>query len=429
MPSHYDSENCPAGLDNLTSEPSNSSITSVTTTSDGYSYVKVRKSTRPVLSDRRALRLPLTDRSLNSNLTASRTLGDEKSLFMTTQDCAGPTPSPHGSHIEPASFPRLPPLPHASSLQLPSFLDFSIHTTIIDPYESIFKSLSPLSFSVPHSHEEHKTEGTAEASSTACSRSMSIPPFMHSNSPYVPWDPQLRRDILRPLTPASRMSHVSDCYSRPYSRTGAQAPEPMDFPEAPVQRIKPRFLKVSKGFKSLASTVRKNIQQVAKQISLLKKPLRSTTEVQTRPISPVPFSSAESFDSSDTTTLATWLADRRRLAADRERDVSNGILLEEYERTGSWLNLPGTFPRAVNPTPRGDISQTRRPSSLVCLPNNTPRHSAAFQSRSESQLSGPFCDVQVQCRSASASPNRTPGSVLTSREREMSMPGGWTFNH
>jgi hypothetical protein len=55
--------------------------------------------------------------------------------------------------------------------------------------------------------------------------------MQHPNSPYVPWDPPERWEIFRPPSPVSKVSIVSGCYSRPYSRSGARAPEPTEITE------------------------------------------------------------------------------------------------------------------------------------------------------------------------------------------------------
>lgn len=222
------------------------------------------------------------------------------------------------------------PHPFMPRIQLSPFLDLSFHTmtTLPDLIPAGLSSLPVLHVFQPTTdrHDEIDPEPL-----------ITIPSATHPNSPYVPWAPQVRQEILQPLTAVSHMSYASGRYSYPLSRTGAQAPELIEFrPES--SRSGNKFPKVSRGIKNIKLVVKKN---VAKCIMHLKKvqpvhtkvPIHERKNLKTfQPHSPA------SFDSAGTNTLITWLQGRQ-CAQEREREVSHYVSLDEYERAGSWLDL------------------------------------------------------------------------------------------
>lgn len=177
-----------------------------------------------------------------------------------------------------------------------------------------------------------------------------IPAFNHPNSPYVPWASRLRHQILRPTSPVSRASVYSG-YSRPHSRSGAQAPEPFDLSEVDARR--PKLLKVTESCRKLRRSVTKNFSSVVRRISNLKTSFihhpkaegtpeaGQTTHVLSYGVYTPKIStpSAASFETSNTNSLATWLAERQQEMKDWELGQSNRISLEDYERQGSWIDL------------------------------------------------------------------------------------------
>lgn len=162
-----------------------------------------------------------------------------------------------------------------------------------------------------------------------------------------------------------------------------------------------------------------------------------------------------SLASSDSATLTAWLAERRQ-AAEEARDYDPGTMmsLEEYERVGSWLDLSGdkedagTWQCGVpeceiharhkmmhsgRQVTLLDFSVTEENINLVRL--GTRGSSQAFPPSPKNQSS-----PQIQPRTSRSSMRRpSTSSAMTTdfsprslhrpgrRQRENSMPGGWTF--
>ncbi|KAK0473163.1 hypothetical protein IW261DRAFT_1504693 [Armillaria novae-zelandiae] len=269
------------------------------------------------VSERRSTpRSPLVDKAFDLN-------GDVSNRFIGTSTDASP-----GNHklSEPSTFHPLPPLPPSSSLQLSTLLDINFQPFAFST--GFPMSTPPIQSSPPIS----SSPGNRRNNTPATDESLfHMPVLSHPNSPY----------ILRPLTPSSFVSH----YSRPLSRSGAQAPEPPETEEAPSRQRPTRKLhKVSKSILNLRQAVR-SVAQVTKRFKFA--PKRRThwqsdplLIARHRPRLPPPSPSSTSFDSTNTNSLAAWLAARQCEAKEWNLEAQRGVALEEYDRAGSWINLP-----------------------------------------------------------------------------------------
>jgi len=477
--SHLDSL---AGLDSMVlhinshSNPS-PTLSHTTATLDGDSYVFVPPKKRKL---ERARRTPLADRTPSFNINGSHGLSSviprkpDTSIY---QDSAKTHPSPVASRPPSRlpSFRPLPPMPESSPLRT-SFLDFSLHssTPLPEAYSEAKLSAAPSSVSPKRSCvnlTRDQSKCVNAASLEIHDEPFLIPAFQHPNSPYVPWAPPIRRRILKPFMSGSRGSVLSSGHSRPVSRSGARAPEPAETPEPP-QRLNP----APKGWKQFRQTISYSFHRVTAHFGALKPPFTSKKIIssctppldamQTHSIShedtffianyspssisplavlsgPRIFTpSIASLASSDSTTLAAWLAARQRVSLDvRDYDPGSLMTLEEYERVGSWLDLsgdgrvdgkwvcgvPGCEVHARHMLMHsGQVTTLDVPAgkenSISVLRRNppSPRHRSSPQFRDRvSSMRG----MHIM---------HGDGSLLSSslsdrREREMCMPGGWTF--
>lgn len=357
-----------------------------------------------------------------------------------------------------ASFHPLPPVLRSSLLQLPSFLNYSFYPSTPpkpcpqpSPATSLSSVLSSLRYAVPVSPP-------LVAADNACH----IPAFRHPNSPYVPWDPPARREILCSSTAGSNVSIMSSSYHRSYSRSGARAPEPAD--PSVLDEPHAKVSKTSHTWQHLCQTMKKNAKHVAKRITSLANPFKavashiststsSTSHVRKRNVfrrttsrpslqnartqaSTLQSPSTASFDSCETTTLATWLAARRRVSLEGDDcDPRSMMSLEEYERTGSWINVAseshsswGVSDCCIHPRLTTKIQGHAMPapwrsgqsmSDLAMSPQSP-------QSRSFSQLP-PSLRWHGEASVGLMQDAGVALALLERREREMSMPGGWTF--
>jgi hypothetical protein len=362
-----------------------------------------------------------------------------------------------GPHLKSTSFHPIPPLPFASSLQLPSFLDFSL--TTIPAFRGAIVADSP-SRTCLHALQPNPARriNEVEAAHPPVSEAfVTIPAAVHPNSPYVPWASQVRQEILQPSTPASHMSGASDCYSRPLSRTGAQAPEPMYFPPELSPRNGSKFPKVSKSIRNLKLAVKKTVAQAAKCIMRLKKTHSSNSKVQlhrndnTQTVqsrfSNRVSASAASFESSETNTLAMWLESRQNAARERGREAPHYASLDEYERAGSLMDLAGDssttkalchLKQTSNPI-RIDTSLSHRPFSMSWLQEGHSLSCPSTPIRIHPRSKSPVYGDSDLLRSLDLMHRHTqsPRSVTSTRDlglsggkmRELNMPGGWSFNY
>ncbi|KAJ7275316.1 hypothetical protein B0H12DRAFT_1086720 [Mycena haematopus] len=254
-------------------------------------------------------------------------------------------------------FQPLPPVIATSPLRLSSFLD-----------DIILHSLhnEPPAHCVPPSFES----GSPSPQPLFQQLSLEIPSLSHPNSPYVPWPSPVRRNILRPLTPSSQVSHFSG-YSRPYSRSGARAPEPQEPNSPPHNHTK--FLRLSRSFKNLGRAVKRSVRHVKNTLRKTSKSPEAVAEVvdpQTRcpssfpPPLPSPVASCES---SHTNTLAEWL---QECEAKVERATPHFMTLEEYEERGSWMDLTTIHDESEvhSPPMSDDVSELFSAMSPTCTP-------------------------------------------------------------
>lgn len=305
-----------------------------------------------------------------------------------------------------------------------------------------------------------------------------IPAFQHPNSPYVPWAPPLRRKILRPLSPVSRASVFSSSHSRPLSRNGDKAPEEAETSEAGIRRLP----LAPKGWGRLRKAVLQGVNRVAARLVILKRPLWGKRGVSpndtenhihsisgeddvfsaTYPASPhslmaalskrrVFTSSMASLASSDSKTLAAWLAERKQAALE-EQDYEPGSMmtLDDYDRMGSWLNMsdgrregkracgvPGCELHAddmfvhSSQVTNLDFSVPKETFSLGSSPQTHALQLATLSSRvSTSPQSQPRTPIRLtRQRTVSGAPSDCYQSagIPDRRGMEKSMPGGWTF--
>lgn len=380
------------------------------------------------------------------------------------------------------SFKPLPPMPESSPL-CTSFLDFSSHSTtpLPEPHSKTALPAIPSS-TLPQQSYSALVQGQPRNDHLTTQKihdePFLIPAIQHPNSPYVPWAPPVRRRILRPAAPTSHVSLLSSHYSRPTSRSGARAPEPVETPE-PVRTLSPAW----RGWKQFRQSISHGASRIATYLGALKRPLANrqpvssctakSDAIQIRSISPEdtffvtdyspsptpplaaltgrrPFTpSTVSLASSDSATLAAWLATRRRVALE-ERDYDPGSLmtLDEYERMGSWLDLsgdrkidgkwmcgvPGCDIHARHMLLHGghvtslDFSVKESnpgPSKSIRV---SQRAALSLQFNSSPQFQNDGRAGSTRGRPASATPG--DGSLLSTslsdrRPREMSMPGGW----
>ncbi|KAK7064456.1 hypothetical protein R3P38DRAFT_2824658 [Favolaschia claudopus] len=316
-------------------------------------------------------------------------------------------------------FQPLPPVLATSPLRLSSFLDDL----------------------VSHSHSLHNESNTPSPAPSLRAESppprpllaINIPSVSHPNSPYVPWASSVRQNILRPLTPSSPVS----VYSRPYSRSGARAPEPQELDPPPPKH---KLLRLSKSLKNLKRTVQQSVKHVK---NAFKKTPKARTEAVVdylpppsppclSPIPPPLPSPVASCDSSNTNTLVDWL---RECELKLERAPPKFMTLEEYEARGSWMDLTTQDESEIRSVPMphsmDDISESvhsSRPTSPVSnlvSPVHTPMLPAC------SPMS-PTCPgslfPHLSMYDLWPTPPRhvpTTRGPLETRNREMSMPGGW----
>ncbi|TFK76920.1 hypothetical protein BDN72DRAFT_953421 [Pluteus cervinus] len=254
----------------------------------------------------------------------------------------------------------LPSQASSESLQLPALLEFSFKTSS----PSLDLTLKPplevdTSARLPPLSPTSEPTTPLDQFSSPFNPSLDAIAFSHPNSPYVPWTSPVRREFLRPLTPASFISGITSAYSRPYSRSGARAPEPTDSSDdhLPIPDIKKA--KLSQSFRNFRRIIKLNVKGVARRFSMLAKPFHACG-ARTAPVpiitsrrrisystSALP-SPAPSGDSSNSTTLVAWLAQRQR-EVELFHDPSNGISIDEYERMGSWVNISPSGDEVCDP--------------------------------------------------------------------------------
>ena len=162
-------------------------------------------------------------------------------------------------------------------------------------------------------------------------------------------------------------------------------------------------------------------------------------------------SSTASLASSDSATLAAWLATRKQAALE-ERDYEPGSMmtLEEYERMGSWLDLSGDGQQEgkwMCGVPGCEIHAMHmmlHSSQVTRIDFSVPKETFASGApiyASQPNTLFPHCNSlspsqarprMISGRKASVGGAAVEGKYLPAgiserQEMENSMPGGWTF--
>ncbi|KAG1757382.1 hypothetical protein EDB19DRAFT_33062 [Suillus lakei] len=230
-----------AGLDEMIlkiSAPSKIASAVSTCTLDGEPYLKVRKVKKR--KAQRAYRPPLTDKTLVNNAlphapsktckslekpaAVEKTCEKQQNLVLPDQ----PVTRVNRSRRNIESFHPLPSLQSASTLQLPSFLNFSTThslTSSLSANHCRNKSSHSLPATILFRHSSSHVSSTQRVvvrktkNTKVYEGPQWVPAFHHPNSPYVPWPSAVRHRILPPSAPKSPISPLC-------SRNGAVAPEP-----------------------------------------------------------------------------------------------------------------------------------------------------------------------------------------------------------
>lgn len=290
------------------------------------------------------------------------------SISISLNDIPRETASRRNSFVRSPSFKPLPAVPAGSPLRT-SFIDTSFpRASPLSESHSIDTSSPPTipSSLIPQAscttELSTKTKSHPKTKPKIHDEPFLIPAFQHPNSPYVPWAPPVRRKILRPFIADSHISIESSNYSRPTSRSGARAPEP-----ATPEPFSPTTMT---GWGRIRQTLANGVSALKRPFASTSKPAspRSTHSSRTShdnddddltfednafaanysPESATPLAvlagrrqltlSMASLASSDSTTLAMWLAARRQASAEDQK-YGAMMSMEDYERKGSWLNL------------------------------------------------------------------------------------------
>ncbi|KAG6850814.1 hypothetical protein H0H93_008117 [Arthromyces matolae] len=254
--------------------------------------------------------------------------------------------------------------------------------------------------SLPHdtlnllSHNTQTLMESSPAAKTRPTEKSTLMTISHPNNPYVPWTPEIRRNIIRPIAVPTLCKQF-----------GLPNSDKAEFSWDKPARTR---LKLPTTLKNLSNSINKNFKQVVRRISRQKN--ESKPDMLDTSHCYHHYMSTNSFESSDTSTLHTWLSNRQRT----EKLPSKEMTLDEYEERGSWLDLPqpsltdavvhGAFPTIQ----RTKCTQSDPPLRTCSQHDSSPCHWA-----SEGVLSLQLDEHDLPCTFA--------------RTRELSMPGGWTF--
>ena len=373
--------------------------------------------------------------------------------------------SPIDSSLRPPDLPffrPLPPLPSASTLQLPSFLNFSSQSLDSSADTPPHSSATSLPGSALFSSSHHVV--VRRTKNTVFEGPHWIPAFHHPNSPYVPWSSPVRRRIL-PLP-------SSPSISSPHIRSGAVAPEPWASSAFSQDHDESRRERLSRSWKSLKNSVKKGVKTVMSHLGKSTKSLRTICTGQdmlraydddTALVQPHLPSDAvratlanghsrcsrdslASFVSSDSRTLAAWLAERRTSAPCISDNSPVEMSMEDYELMGSWLDLRhcnggwlcgipdcgmhtvGGSPCLANEHPNAlRMAMPFDSADLLSAMHKSPKVSAwPFPVGPFSVAPRFFSLPQLPCQSFDIHSAQKAAPCLA-RCRELSMPGGWTF--
>ncbi|KIK98790.1 hypothetical protein PAXRUDRAFT_636619 [Paxillus rubicundulus Ve08.2h10] len=495
---HFSTERL-AGLDNMIlkiTAPSKLPTIISHHTLDHDPYIKVKKvkkskpqrASRPPLADKTssnnvALNLPPTETVITPMLLNVSCCPTSEVKALAAKDATPPRVG--RSPADTDSFRPLPPLPSASTLQLPSFLNFSTQSLTPPVEPQLRRSTSSLPASVLFRVSSTPVSSPRRVVIRKTKKKVYegphwIPAFHHPNSPYVPWTSAARQRILPPPSPPP----ASPVRLPPFfSRNGAVAPEPWTSDASlkiPKKSTKERLSTSWKSFKdSVKNGVRNVVAHLEKSRKTLKKSSNSQDILRTRhgidTITTVKFDmfstanpslpprlesscsrySLASFASSDSKTLSTWLAERRTTAPEAADDSAGEMSVEEYELTGSWLDLRHNDGEWVCGVKDCDLHTSDGSPNVMCEHPKAFRTAMPFDSAdllmapirprepSLSFSSGILAPPQFSSlprlpsqsfnivSACKGKPGVYPNAerCLTSKKsRELSMPGGWTFS-
>ncbi|KAG2368241.1 hypothetical protein BDR07DRAFT_1478309 [Suillus spraguei] len=493
-----------AGLDEMIlkiSAPSKIASAVSTCTLDGEPYLKVRKvkkrkaerAFRPPLGDKilpavnhASIQLPHAlskthCKSLEKPATLEKPREEQQNLVPPDQ----PVTRINRSRCNIESFRPLPSLPSASTLQLPSFLNFSTTHSLTSslPANQCRNGSShslPATILFRHSSSHVSSTRRVVVRKTKNTKVHEgphwVPAFHHPNSPYVPWPSAVRHRILPPLVPESPISP-------PYSRSGAVAPEP--WASHSTTETETNVKKRPSSWKSFKKSVRnglKSVKSVVSRIGKVPKLSRGRSDVKTMnqsddptpsagdyiafakdssPVSPgfptedtsASRASLGSFVSSDSVTLAAWLAERHT-TSDTSWE-SPGMSVEEYEMMGSWLDLRVGDGEMVCGVLDCTAHTPNGPPDALCQGPRDFRPAVPFDATVNEPIKAPVpkkTSSPVSILDLNSWPHfyslpRLPSQALvmstkelktlddpnvervlmSKKSRELSMPGGWAF--
>ncbi|KAG9314527.1 hypothetical protein JVU11DRAFT_5324 [Chiua virens] len=465
-----------AGLDTMilritTSQKVSTLIPNPSGQGDSYTTLRKLRKQKPL----QETRTPLADKTASTNLD-HRPPNPTSSMLLhapfTTGEVGLLSPTDATSRVscspDVPSFRPLPPLPSASTLQLPSFLNFSSQSfpSLADPPPHFpTPSLFRVSSSVVTS--SRRTVVRKTKNNKVLEGPQWIPAFHHPNSPYVPWSEPVRRRILPPSSPLP----VTPVCPSPIIRSGAVAPEPWASSIFSQPLEKSRRDRLSSSWKSFRDSIKKGVKTVVSRLGKSRKSIRTLCTgqdmlhtyddafIESGWTSDVahsgrdPHDSLASFVSSDFKTLATWLAERRVNDICDADNFPKEISVEEYELTGSWLDLrlcedggwvcgvqdcgmhtaggspyvTGEYPdglRMAMPFDSAQLLSVTYPAPTEPAARPSPKSlPASPRSQSLPRLPGQYFDVHS---TQEAKPAKITERCLP-RYRELSMPGGWTF--
>ncbi|THU94835.1 hypothetical protein K435DRAFT_966693 [Dendrothele bispora CBS 962.96] len=340
----------------------------------------------------------------NAAATFSRTSSFSGSIIVGRESRSSVNP---GNPTASPPFLPLPPILSEPSVELRSFMDFTFQSFSLSTPPGT-RSSTPAQPPLPSLSQPLFTPPSPKPRPV-----LQLSTLNHPNSPYVPWDSPVRREIFRPLTPESFVSDFSQ-YSRPHSRSGARAPEPTELPEAENGRPYSRLPKLSQSIRNIRRSMKRNVVHVAKRITHLSRARsKSLDNLDVLPSSPSyvldmelppcprPSSPCASVDTSNTRSVALWLESRRQ---DRYSRDLHFISLEDYERRGSWIDLPNGEQYACDV--EGCPFHSQLPdTSLISGSSATPHHENPSRFKDDSIL------VTAASR-LSFNPNNRPPSPL-----------------
>ncbi|KAG0709054.1 hypothetical protein DFH29DRAFT_993891 [Suillus ampliporus] len=477
-----------AGLDDMVlriSAPSKVASAVSNCALDGEPYLKVRKVKKR--KAQRACRPPLTDKTLANNAIIQVSYASSRAQRKSLEKPVAVEKIREEQHnLVPPDRPVARITRSRLNIELPSFLNFSTThslTSSSSANQCRNKSSHSLPASILFRHSSSQVSSTRRVVVRKTKNTKVyegphwLPAFHHPNSPYVPWPSAIRHRIL-PLTPESPIS--PRC-----SRSGAVAPEPWG--SQSTTETQTNVDKRSSSWKSFKRSVRsglRSVKSVVSRIGKVPKLSRRRADVNATNFGEYPYPSAgdymvfaenpsstspssptedtsssrvslDSLVSSDSVTLATWLAERQT-TSDTPCEFP-GMSLEEYERMGSWLDLgrgdeekvcgvldcdahtPDGSPDALcHEGPR--VFRTMVPFDATVnepVKASVPKKTPSPVSMLDLSLTpNPFYSLprlpsQAFVMSSKESKTLVDPSVerllMSKKSRELSMPGGWAF--